>query len=394
LRILFIVHRVPYPPDKGDKIRSFNILSHLAESHDVHCAFPIHAKNEYKYVEELRKIVNGITAVRLSFFRQKVNQIKNLFTGKSLSEGHFWSKKLKHEILSITAKQKFDAVFVYSSSMARYVDFLDVPVKIIDFCDLDSAKFNQYSGAVKFPLSYIYKLEAKRLAQLEKRIIKDFDKIMFITKQEKQLFDYGKFVDKIVLLGNGVSVDKSAFYEKNPVKLNKPALVFTGQMDYLPNIDAVIWFSKEVLPQCRKNNKNICFYIVDRNPASQVKKLHNPKEGVYVTGEVDEIQPYLKESAAFIAPMRIARGMQTKILEAMANGVPVVTSSASSAGIGAENNHHLLVADTKEEYINQISKLLKNGSLGQNLVHNANNLLRQEFNWKKNLVILDEILEN
>ncbi|NIA29603.1 MAG: TIGR03087 family PEP-CTERM/XrtA system glycosyltransferase, partial [Actinobacteria bacterium] len=341
MRILFLAHRIPFPPEKGDKIRSYNVLKYLAERHQVTLLCPIDQKDDLKYVDKLDSILHRTTFAYLSPVQRKLGMLINLFSGKPLSVANFWSASLKKQLDELVSTEKFDAIYVFSSTMAEYVWDVDVPVKIIDFCDLDSAKFLQFSQSACFFSRRLYKTEAARLLAFEQRAAAHFDHILFISSAEKELFDSNGFTHKLSVMSNGVDLDQY-FGEKLPAKKNAANrsaahIAFTGMMDYLPNVDAVLWFCKNVLPLLRKQKPGLIFYIFGKNPVAKVRALHHPDEGIIVTGYVKDIKASLAGSDVFVAPIRIARGMQTKILEAMACGTPVVSSPASAGGIGAKN---------------------------------------------------------
>jgi sugar transferase (PEP-CTERM/EpsH1 system associated) len=268
---------------------------------------------------------------------------------------------------------------------------------VIDFCDLDSEKFGQYTGISKPPVSWLYRLEGKRLAAYEKQAAANFDHIIFIGSQEQRLFERNGFHGNLALMSNGVDFDR--YYgcdlpvHPPPPPGGKPYLLFTGAMDYIPNIDAAHWFAREVFPNLKMIMPELEFYIVGGNPVQKIRKLHKPKAGVIVTGYLDDVRPYIKSARVFVAPMRIARGMQTKILEAIACGVPVVTSPAAAQGIGARPEEHVLTAESAGEYVRQTWRLLSNQNEHAQLRRQAFEFLQENFCWEKNLGVLNTLLE-
>lgn len=398
MRVLFLAHRIPFPPDKGDKIRSYNVLKYLAERHQVTLLCPIEQKGDLKYVGKLDSILHRTIFAYLNPVQRKLGMLKNLFTGKPLSVANFWSASLKRKLDELISAEKFDAIYVFSSTMAEYVWDVDVPAKIIDFCDLDSAKFLQFSENAGFYSRWLYKMEAARLLTYEQRAAASFDHILFISPAEKELFESNGFSHKLLVMSNGVDLEQY-FGEDLPVR-NSPAnhsvphIAFTGMMNYLPNVDAVLWFSKNVLPLLQKEKPGLIFYILGKNPVAKVRALHNPDEGIIVTGYVKDMKASLVGADVFVAPMRIARGMQTKILEAMACGTPVVSSFASARGIDAENGVELLTADSPYEYAKQIITILDDLKVASRLRNNAFEFLKKKFNWETNLHILDEMMQD
>ena len=396
MKILFLAHRVPYPPNKGDKIRSFHILKHLAERYRIHLAFPVDNEDDRDYAFQLKKLVPDLTFRYLSPINRELSIFKNLFTSKPLSVGNFWSTRLSRDIQQLNSSEKFDALFVFSSTMAEYAKYLEIPIRIIDFCDLDSAKFEQFANFTKAPKAWIYRIECERLSQYEKKTSGDFDYILFIGPAERKLFNANGQEEKIKILSNGIDLNryKNHVDKKAPKNSESPSIAFTGQMDYLPNIDAALWMATEVFPELRKRYPKLRFYIIGKDPVKRIRRLHDPQNGIHVTGFVQDVLPYLIEASIFVAPMRIARGMQNKILEAMACFVPVVSSSSAASGIGATAEKHLLIADGVEEYIEKVSLLLSEPDVGQILCKNAYDFLSTRFDWQTNLSVLDSLLSN
>ncbi|MFQ5630298.1 MAG: hypothetical protein ACE5I1_16125, partial [bacterium] len=189
MRILFLAHRIPYPPDKGDKIRSYQVLRYLAERHEVHLACLVDSERDLQSAENVRAIVKKLVYEPLPHLRQKLGMAKSLISGKPMTVHYFYSRTLQKKLKTLVKENHYDALFVYSSNMAEYVSELDIPVKIIDYCDLDSQKFKQYAVMHRAPYSWLYKLEGKRLADYEIKAAETFDHVLFIGQEEKRWFN-------------------------------------------------------------------------------------------------------------------------------------------------------------------------------------------------------------
>ena len=394
MKILFLSHRVPFPPNKGDKIRSFHILKYLHERHDVYVACPVDNKDDLNSVKELQNNGYKIDYEFIPSRSRYLNVAKRGLSGSPLSIGNFWSNRLSTRIKSLVLSEKFDALFVFSSTMAEYAKELDIPVRIIDFCDLDSAKFEQFSDFTSAPKSWLYKIEGKRLAKYEQSLLPKYDHILFISPEEKRLYTENNSSEKVKTMSNGV-VFENAFDDNSQVEklALSPYILITGVMDYLPNVDAAKWFAENVFLDLKKLFPTLSFYIVGKDPVASVRELHNPNNDIHVTGFVKNIEPYLVHASAFVAPLRIARGMQTKILEAMAYNIPVVSSRASMRGLGATEEQHVLAADESYEFVRQISRVLSNEPLANRLRANARDFIKENFDWDTNLGLLDDLLE-
>lgn len=397
MKLLFLAHRIPYPPDKGDKIRSYQVLKYLASRHEVFLACLIDNERDWRAIAELRRWLPNLLYERLRRWQQRLFMLRALATGQPLTVLNFYSPAFRRQLVALAQKEKFDALFVYSSNMADYGRDLPIPVRVIDFCDLDSEKFKQFARQSRPPFSWLYRLEGERLAAFEKQAAEYFDHIIFIGPEEKKLFDVNGRSHKVALMSNGV--DFAQYYgNKLPASTvlspgHKPYVLFTGAMDYLPNIDAAHWFARAIFPPLRATLPELQFYIVGGNPAGKIRQLHDERAGIIVTGYVDDIRPYVKNASVFVAPLRIARGMQTKILEAMACGVPVVTSLAAARGIGAQPEQEVLVAETAADYAGHVQHLLANVDSREQLRRQAFDFLQVKFKWEKNLQLLDDLLQ-
>lgn len=273
-------------------------------------------------------------------------------------------------------------------AMAQYV--LAQPpgtmCRVVDFVDVDSDKWAQYAEQQPWPQSWLYRRESRKLLDYEMRLAREFDAGLFVSHSEAELFRQlsPATASKIGHYNNGVNTDyfsPDPAYP-NPFSSSSPTIVFTGAMDYWPNIDAVAWFSQEVLPELRKRFDDIAFCIVGSNPAEAVCRLGS-LPGVEVTGRVEDVRPYLQHAVAVVAPMRIARGVQNKVLEAMAMGKPVLVSSKGLEGITAGHGDQVLIADELDDYLAQLQQILagEHAAMGER----ARAYVSSSFNWDENL---------
>lgn len=417
MKILFLAHRIPFPPDKGDKIRSFQVLHYLSARHEVHLVCLIDNKRDLRAAEELRRTLPRLVYEELQPVAQRVRMLKALWQNKPLTVSYFYLPRLQQQLDALVARERFDALFVYSSTMAEYVRACEIPLRVMDFCDLDSQKFKQYAEVTSPPFSWLYRFEGNRLARYEREAAQHFEHVLFINPQERFLFENNHGGKNTALMSNGVDLKyyQETFSHNSPLEggvahdqhnskhppltplkgriTTRPYLAFTGAMDYLPNIDAAHWFAQKIFPLLRASMPHLEFYIIGGNPARKIRKLHEPQHGIHVTGYLPDLRPLLKGASVFVAPMRIARGMQTKILEAMACGVPVVTSAPAAHGIGARNEEEVLIADSAADYARQTLRLLHNDEERERLRQRAFAFLRKNFVWEKNLSVLESLLE-
>ena len=373
--ILFIAHRVPYPPDRGDKIRSYHELRHLAKIAPVHLA---------ALGDDARDLTHGaalgsLTASHCVRPRAKSRAraaAEGLLRSEPLSVTLFRDAVLHDYVRRVLATRPIGAIFVFSGNMAAYVPArLPEGVRfVMDFCDADSRKFAAYGEQGRGPMGWINRREGRLLGAMEIAVSHRADASLFVSAAEAAVFaDMGGQADRLAVIGNGVDMIHfdPAGAHASPARLASvpgPKIVFTGQMDYRPNIEAVTDFATQTLPLIRVAYPSAHFLIVGRNPDDAVQALAK-LPGVIVTGEVADTRDWLAAAAVVVAPLKIARGVQNKVLEAMAMARPVVASAAAAEGIDAQAGRDLLVAaDAEEEaraIIGLLSDPLRAAALGQ-----------------------------
>lgn len=395
--LLYLVHRIPYPPNKGDKIRSFHFLEHLSKHWNIHLGAFVDDPNDWRYAEELSKYCADVQLVPLNSLKAKVGSVGAFFSGEALSVPYYYSNELAHWIEQRRREFKFDAVLVFSGAMAQYVmnDYWKALPRVIDFVDVDSDKWRQYAESKVGIMRFIYQREARKLLEFERKVAIEFDASVFVSEHEREMFAElaPECAEKIFAVNNGVDIgryDLNLNFE-NPYATGVDAVVFTGAMDYWANVDAVLWFAKEIWPQVHKARSEARFYIVGSNPSENVKSLAQ-LPGVTVTGAVDDVRPYLAHARVAVAPMRIARGVQNKVLEAMAMSLPVVTTPAGYEGIEAIQGQELVVADSSEQFAKEVLDLFS-GMRRETVRLAARKRIETDYTWEHTLQRLDAALE-
>ncbi|WP_372739343.1 TIGR03087 family PEP-CTERM/XrtA system glycosyltransferase [Neptunomonas sp.] len=395
--LLLLCHRIPYPPNKGDKIRAYHLLKFLTKHYRVCLGAFVDDPLDWKYVPDLEGICEETFFVKLNPLKAKLKCMKGFVTGDALSVPYYQSNKLQKWVRSTIKTHKIEKAMIVSSVMAQFLadKNLNLSKKIIDIVDIDSDKWQQYSAKKSWPMSWVYRREARTLLAYEKQAVEAFDASLFVSSAEADMFKtkISASQDKIGYYNNGVDSQYFSPFENysNPFASAIIPLVFTGAMDYWPNIDAVSWFVKEVFPRLRKTHPAIHFYIVGSNPNEEVLKLALT-EGVIVTGRVEDIRPYLHFACASVAPMRIARGIQNKVLEAMAMEKTVIVSVMGLEGINAENGLEVVVANTVDEYIKAVNEVLNNSF--DNMGAAARQRVKNDFNWAESLPTVMDLLES
>jgi polysaccharide biosynthesis protein PslH len=388
MRIFYICRRVPFPPDRGDKIATFNQIRHLAARHEVHVFCLGDGVQDLANISGLQASAKSVTAAPVDEFTIKLRALGALFTGRPLSVAALNKTKLHDAIQMKFAELRPDLIIVYSCNMAQFADhFPDVP-RIMHFGDLDSLKWRQYAERSSIPLHWIYIIETQRLLGYERHIAQVFSHALVHTKVEKD--DFERLIPGIpvTVIGNGVDLDhfRSAGEAKKPA-----SMVFAGVMDYRPNIDAVVWFCDEILPIVQTEIPGANFTICGSRPGPVVRRLAN-RRGVTVTGWVPDARPYLDRAEIFVAPLRMARGIQNKLLEALAMGLPCVTSTAARSGTVIADGQGILATDEPREFAGHVLDLLRDGGRRAEMACKAREAAEANYAWEVQMARLDEVI--
>lgn len=390
--LLFLAHRLPYPPDKGDKIRSWPILRHLAARHRVHLGTFYDDPRDAAHVPVLQQICASVCALPLWPWQGRIRSLAALATGEAMSARYFRDRRLMAWIDDTVARFAPHAAFVYCSAMAPYVTGLAFGRRVIDMVDLDSEKWRGYA-AVGGMLAPLYRREAHRLLALERRAASEFDATLFVSDGEAELLERHapEAADRVHVMPNGIDLDRfnpDRAYP-NPFPRGRRAVVFTGAMDYWPNVDAAYWFGTEVVPRLRRRWSNTDFWIVGANPARAIRRLCGDAN-IRVTGRVADVRPYLAHADLAVAPLRLARGIQNKVLEAMAMAKPLVASPAALAAFGFARNDEVLAASTPAEFVDMIAVALS--AKGRAIGLRGRARIAAEYRWDAKLPLLDTLL--
>lgn len=397
MNILFISHRIPYPPNKGEKIRSYNILHHLVQDHEVFVASMIDESKDIQFVPVLCSMIKQFRYDTISPLPKKLFSSIAFLQSKPISSLYFYSRRLQHWIDNLLEDSGIEAIFCSSAPTAEYIfrsrhygrKLNDIP-RIMDLIDVDSCKWEQYAERTSGMMSIIYGLEGKFLRKYEERIATEFDRVLLVSDAEKKTFLDRVPTAKAEALTNGVDLK---YFSPSSSKSHQsaPKIVFTGMMDYWPNIDGTEWFLENVFPLVLDAIPEVSFCIVGGRPSASILAKANRFPNVKVTGYVDDIREYISEAALCVAPLRVARGIQNKVLEAMSMGKPVVCTPQALEGICAEHGKHLLAADTAPDFAEAVIRLLRDPEMNEQIGRNARTLVRDNFSWESNLTPLDSI---
>lgn len=387
-QVLFLAHRIPWPPDRGDRIRSWHLLRALSARADVHLGCLV----EDRAGAARAGAIVDVTASRCMALREGSigwAGIRALITGQPVSVAAFRSWRLKRWVRQTLANRQIGAIFVFSGQMAQFVPADFQGRVIMDFVDVDSAKFADYAAAMRpGVVRAIHAREARMLAAYEENFARRADLSLLVTPEERDLFVAGLADPSgitVAALGNGI--DAGFFSPDAPMAalppepgLASPQIVFTGQMDYAPNVAAVAMFAREVMPLIRARYASAGFAIVGRAPTAEVRALDGV-HGTRVTGEVADVRPWLVGADVVVAPLLIARGVQNKVLEAMAMARPVVLTPAAATGIGGRDGDHFAIADGAPALAARVLALIDDRTLAQALGTAARAFVLAHAGW-------------
>ncbi len=388
--ILFLAHRIPFPPDRGDKIRGFHILRHLAKLGRVHLAA---FADDSRDMERKRGLV-PFTASRSIIFRTKPQWIAALqafATRQPVSLTAFASEPLRAAVQGILTRHSIDTIFVFSSQMAQYLPPPGRQRVIMDFCDMDSAKFDAYAATARGPMRWMMQREANLLLAHDRAVADRAQASVFVSAAEAQLFHSRARSGQIHVVENGIDTthfDPAAAF-KRIESVNGPLIVFTGQMDYRPNIEAVSWFANMIFPHIRVAQPAARFAIVGRQPTDAVKSLA-ALPGVIVTGEVADVRGWLAAAQVVVAPLRLARGVQNKVLEAMAMARPLVVTAAAAEGI--DHGDTIRIGATVGEIADHVLAVLADATRAASMGAAARAQVQRRYSWASRLAALDPLL--
>jgi sugar transferase (PEP-CTERM/EpsH1 system associated) len=387
--ILFLGHRVPFPPDRGDKIRGFNIIKYLSERRRVHIIAFADDQRDLKRKSGLARF----TGNRSIIWRSKpqwVAAVQALAFRKPISLTAFENQPLQEAVDNILARHAIETIYVFSSQMAQYLPARPRQRVVMDFVDVDSAKFEDYARSTSGFTSWMMRREGRLLAQFERAVAARADASILVSKAEADLFTARSGAQRVYAVENGIDTD---FFDPvaqfKQIETMGALIVFTGQMDYRPNIEAVTWFVDTILPHVRIAHPNARFAIVGRNPTDAVKALGR-QTGVIVTGEVADVRGWLAAASVVVAPLKLGRGIQNKVLEAMAMARPVVASRAAAQGI--DHADTIRVGETVGELAEQINNLLADPQAAATLGAAARAQVQKRYSWATCLAPLDTIL--
>lgn len=387
--ILFLAHRVPWPPDRGDKIRSHHILNYLAQMAPVHVGAFADNDHDMGFAAAMRASIKS-SHVEIRSKLTWLAGFEALAKGSPVSVASFASASMAAWVRDVLASRPISHIFCFSGQMAQYVPADFEGRFLMDFVDVDSAKFESYADAGNAVMQWVNAREGRLLSAFERDVAMRADLSLFVSDAEAELFRARSGVAEARALGNGIDTifyDPEATFRTLHPSFPDPLIVFTGQMDYRPNVEAVTIFANEAMPIIRAANPEATFAIVGRNPSAAVSDL-SALPGVQVTGAVDDVRTWLAAADVVVAPLRTARGIQNKVLEAMAMAKPVVVSPAAAEGIDAQAGVHFYVEDGARAEAERVCALLADTAAMQRVGRAARAHVIASYGWNQQLAPL------
>ena len=391
MRVLYLCHRIPYPPNKGDKIRAFHQLRALAAHHEVDLFTLADEDGDAAHAPALEQFCRRVTVYTLNRRWAKLASLPYLLTHQPLTLPYFYSRELAREIRQAIRERSYDRIFVYCSAMAQYVEAAGPIPVFLDLVDVDSDKWRQYASFTRFPFSAVYRREARCLADYERRASERAAGVFVTTEREAQLVRDLSDSIRVHVIPNGVD---TAYFDPQAVApvAAGPVILCTGDMAYFPNEEAVGFFARNVFPVIRQTVADARFLIVGRNPGRNVQQLAT-LPGVEVTGFVPDVRTYLAQARVAVAPFSIAAGIQNKILEAMAYGLPVVATPRTVQGLSKNVAELVETGSTAEELAAKTLRLLNDPEWARRKGLEGRSRVAADYDWQRALDALLRIFE-
>ncbi len=395
-RVLMLTHRVPYPPDRGDRIRSYHLLKLLAEHAEVSLATLADEPVNLDTNRVLHGLTRQLAIVPLSRWAGRCRAAGAILRGRAVTPEYHYDRKLAATITAWQTEQPFDAVLTFCSGMVRYTRLIPHASAmnqkgakhVMDLVDVDSVKWAGYAMNSLPPRRWIYTHESRQLRKIESGVHDCFDAMTVVSDREYKTYRHHVGENpRLSVVGNGVDLQ----YFKPLADAASQTILFTGVMNYRPNIEGAAWFAREVMPLIHQTMPNAVFKIVGRDPVRQVCDL-NTIPGVEVVGSVPDMRPYLAEAGVVVAPLRIARGVQNKVLEAMACARVVVCSPQAAEGVDAMDGTHLLVGHSPAQWARHIDGILASPSRRHELSQSARQCVEQRYTWSARLAPMLDLL--
>ncbi len=387
MKMLFLSLRCPYPPHRGDRIRSYHFIKQLSKQYAITLVYFAESQSDIEAAKYLEPFCERVEWVRFHRSFAFMNTGLHCLSRRPLQLHYWYAPQMQRKVNQLLAEEHFELIHAQLFRMGQYVTKAQGPAKVLDLCDSLALNLNRRANLDSIPKRFLVKLEEKRVRRYEIDIMKAFDRGTVVAHFDRDyLLKQDDSLDlSIVPMGVDLgyfrsSLENHAQSSDLTMAASSPLLLFTGTMNYFPNADAATYFCNEIFPHVREQYPKARFYIVGNHPSEQIRRLEE-QDGVVVTGYVPDVRPYFEEASVFVAPLRAGSGIQTKNLEAMAMGVPVVTTSVGAMGLEADVGKELLVADTPLAFAEQVTHLLANEHMRENIAQTARTRVETDYSW-------------
>ena len=381
MKIIFLISQIPYPPDTGAKIRSFNLIRRLAERHEITLVTYADKNRELSKIEALRKYCKKVIVVRRSGKPALYTLFTNIFSVFPYTIDKYYSKDMERRISELIKDGKYDLVHCDSLQMSLNLrSAANVPLvltehnvesQILERCVLNEKNF--------LKKTYI-KLQTQKLSDYEISACRSFNRCITVSETDRFYLADNSGIDTISVVPNGVDCE---YFRPQNARIKPYRLVFTGSLDWLPNEDALVYFFNDIYPALKRKVPGLNITVVGRNPSQKLLRIAEREPRIHITGSVNDVRPYIAESEIFIVPLRIGGGTRLKILEAMAMGKPVISTSIGAEGLDVEDGRNILLADMPEDFNRHIIELFQNNEKRSKLAKAGRKLVEEKYDWSK-----------
>ena len=388
--LLYLTHRVPHPPNRGDRIRTFHVLQHLAARANVWLG----CLADEPVSDESMRVLNGlckhVAVFPISKYGRWIKAATSFVSGQTVSEGAFANSQLTNVIQKWSQQARFDVAWCSSSALSGYLNVPELANsrRFVDLIDVDSEKFFEYAAASSGVKRWLYRTEGQRLRCLEREIDRWADGLFVVSEPEARLYRSFHPRGRVHAIGNGVDID---YFSPQTPTAAENGCVFVGAFDYRPNIEGAIWFCQHVWPEVHRRHPDARFRIVGRAPVREVLAL-GQLPGVDVVGGVPDVRPWMVQAAVAVVPLLIARGIQNKVLEAFAMGKAVVATPDPLVGLDIVHGTHAFLAKTPNEWIEQLDQLLHDATLRREVGLAGQTWVTTHHRWEQCLEPLDALI--
>lgn len=377
MKILFVANRVPYPPFRGDKLKIYNLAKRLSVHHEIYLITFAESKEDYNYGEELGKLFKQVHIISLPKWQSYLNCLIAIFSNIPFQVAYFKSRKMNRLVIDFLSKNKIDVIHTQHLRMAQFTSDIQMP-KILDLPDAFSLYWKRRIENQQNPIKRFFeKIEYKRLYKFEGKIVKKFNLGLVCSREDLNYMKQEHGSEKIDLLRNGVDLD--TFKSDGHDYSNNSTLLFTGNMDYAPNVDAVGYFVKDIFPSIASKFPNVKFIIAGQRPVKQVLDLK--AKNIEITGFIPDLKVMYQQAAIVVSPLRFGAGTQNKVLEAMAMGIPVVSGNIGFEGLEIKNGEGVFLEINSNGFANKVIELLQSESLRQHTGTKGNLVAKEKFSW-------------